>query len=95
MAYDSARGVTILFGGTAADGPNGETWEYDGTTWTLRPSSGPSPRYGHALAYDSARAVTVLFGGNDDWVTWESDGTEWKSRATPGPPAYSARGSGR
>ena len=37
MAYDSARGVTVLFGGGI--GPNtqyNDTWEWDGTSWTER-----------------------------------------------------------
>jgi hypothetical protein len=28
MAYDSARGVMVLFGGYAISGLNSETWEY-------------------------------------------------------------------
>src|SRR5262245_809753 len=60
MAYDSARGVTVVFGGIYADD---ETWEWSGQRWKLRASSGPSARYGHAMAYDSRRGVTVLFGG--------------------------------
>src|SRR5882672_10594794 len=62
MAYDSARGVTVLFGG-AGGVFNGETWEWNGTAWSRRVVSSPSPRDGHAMAYDSARHVTVLFGG--------------------------------
>jgi hypothetical protein len=89
IAYDSARGVTVLFGGW--DGSrNGETWEWNGATWTLRATTGPSPREDHALAYDSARGVTVLFGGFDgsyDGETWEWDGATWTLRATTGPSA--------
>ena len=62
MAYDSARGVVVLFGGQH-DVRKGDTWEWDGAVWTLRATTGPSPRYGHAMAYDSARGVVVLFGG--------------------------------
>ncbi len=36
MAYDSARGVTVLFGGGTDHGLSGQTWEWDGTQWTLR-----------------------------------------------------------
>ena len=72
LAYDSARGVTVLFGGYDIGGDNGETWEWDGTSWTLRSSTGPSRRELHAMAYDSARGVTVLFGGNrGGGETWE------------------------
>ena len=35
MAYDVARGVTVLFGGYVLP-PDaiGDTWEWDGTSWT-------------------------------------------------------------
>src|SRR5262245_32050912 len=36
LAYDSARGRTVLFGGVnAAILPVGDTWEFDGANWTL------------------------------------------------------------
>lgn len=73
MAYDSARGVSILFGGTA-DGIVGDTWEWDGTAWIQTGQSGPSPRTGHAMVYDDLRGVAVLFGGDArerDGQTWE------------------------
>jgi hypothetical protein len=85
MAFDGQRGVTVLFGGNTPQGRMGDTWEFDGTGWTLRSSGGsgqPVPREVPALAYDAARQVTVLYGGNgvgpdhrDD--TWEWDGTSW------------------
>lgn len=98
MAYDSARGVTILFGGYVVGSGGtivalGDTWEWDGTSWTQRaPASIPNGRYHHAMAYDSMRQVTVLFGGNAGGGrlndTWEWDGTNW-TRRTPAssPPA--------
>lgn len=87
MAYDSARGVTVLFGGFNFD----DTWEWDGATWTQRFASGPSVRYGHAMAYDSVRARVVLFGGSItsnpfySGQTWEWDGTAWVFRPLSGP----------
>jgi hypothetical protein len=85
MAYDSDRHVTVLFGGTDAIGLNGETWEWDGTTWANRnPPTAPSPRVGHAMDYDSARHVTVLFGGfdgADNGETWLWDGTNWSKQS--------------
>jgi hypothetical protein len=90
MAYDSARRVTVLFGGWNGSNFNGETWEWNGSTWTQRAVSGPSPRDSHAMAYDSVRGVTVLFGGMsfgptyyDD--TWEWNGTVWTQRMVSGP----------
>jgi hypothetical protein len=87
MAYDSVRGVTVLFGGWPRFA---DTWEWDGEAWALRATTGPAGRYGHHMVYDSARGVVVLFGGrtaegsycND---TWEWDGTTWSPRATTGP----------
>jgi len=94
MAYDSARGVTLLFGGAAGGTYDGETWEWDGTSWTLRSSSGPEPRVYHAMAYDSTRGVTVLFGGRGAGGrygdTWEWDGTSWTHRSSSGPSARNA-----
>jgi len=81
MVYDSARRVTVLFGGgDPYDGGHylGDTWEWDGDSWTERsPSVSPVGRFGHAMTYDSKRARVVLHGG---WVqdnpfpvndTWE------------------------
>src|SRR5205823_1183060 len=69
---------------------NGETWEWNGTAWTQRAVSGPSPRGHHAMAYDIGRGVTVLFGGSDgtsSGETWEWNGSAWTQRAAPGPSA--------
>src|SRR5438067_2330681 len=64
MAFDSARGMTVLFGGFDGNVLYDETWEWDGTSWAKRiPITMPSPRNLHAMAYDIAHAVTVLFGG--------------------------------
>ena len=96
MAYDSARGVTVLFGGLDASGgggslvSKGDTWEWDGTAWTLRATTGPAPRTSHAMAYDKARGRTVLFGGFGASVfgdTWEWDGIAWTQVASTGPTA--------
>jgi hypothetical protein len=37
MAYDSERGVTVLFGGQPSSGPLvGDTWEWDGGNWEIK-----------------------------------------------------------
>ncbi len=81
MAYDSERGVTVLFGGLASSWQD-DTWEWDGTNWTQKfPVTKPPRRLGHAMAYDSEREVTVLFGGWGDGGskndTWEWNGHNW------------------
>jgi uncharacterized repeat protein (TIGR03803 family) len=68
MAYDEARAVTVLFGGS----PDGiflrffasDTWEWNGRSWNQRQTSGsPSPRV-TSMAYDQMKRELVLFGGN-------------------------------
>jgi cysteine-rich repeat protein len=65
MAYDATRDRVVLFGGYDGTYRN-DTWEWDGSTWTLLSSqTSPPPRTGHAMAYDATRGRIVLFGGDD------------------------------
>ncbi len=93
MAYDSARGRTVLFGGRdtrSVQGTNelyGDTWEFDGYYWEQRfPANSPPARYAHTMTYDAARRVTVLFGGRlgldlhqspNAADVWEWNGNDW------------------
>ncbi len=91
MAYDSCRGVTVLFGGSDMSGTFQDTWEWDGDAWSLRGTTGPGPKRGHSMAFDKNRCVTVLFGGNDAVGnyfndTWEWDGSTWTQRCASCPP---------
>jgi hypothetical protein len=70
----------VLFGGTARHGPLGDTWTWDGSTWTKQaPATSPPAREFASMAYDPATGNLVLFGGdnagprsfNDTW-TWGS-----------------------
>lgn len=63
MAFDSSRGVTVLYGGWTDTSYFSDTWEWNGTRWTSRPVTGPGQRYLHAVAFDASRAQTVLYGG--------------------------------
>jgi hypothetical protein len=104
MVYDRDREVVILHGGwytvpyywtgqqTAFE--VGDTWQWDGTTWTQIPSGGKLK--GHSMAYDPPRKRVVLFsgsyscgyacGGYYDY-TQEYDGTRWTSTQSNGPAA--------
>lgn len=93
MAYDSARGKVILFGGIDANfNLLRDTWEWDAGGWQLRSSSGPSARCRHSMAFDQQRAKTVLCGGGGITVgsetpeTWLWNGTTWISTAASSPP---------
>lgn len=99
MAYDAARARTVLFGGTdsgAADVPNfGDTWEWDGSAWTLVAQTGPAARQSAAVAYDAERERVVIragltnAGGQFELLddTWEWDGSGWTQIAATGPGA--------
>ncbi|MCI0540026.1 MAG: hypothetical protein L0Z50_32875 [Verrucomicrobiales bacterium] len=95
MAYDSDRGVCVLFGGGTntfpSEIPFNDTWEWNGTSWTMRSSNDPSaanrppPMDRPIMAYDSFRKRTVLLGSSEragDQAkpvtrTWEWDGNIW------------------
>ncbi|HLQ37292.1 MAG TPA: kelch repeat-containing protein [Planctomycetota bacterium] len=94
LAHDISRSRTVLFGGE--DGSrqhNGfnDTWEYDGTNWTLvsTPAS-PTPRAEFTMIWTGAGML--LFGGrlgpNLFTDTWTYDGVSWTAQnpATPPPP---------
>ena len=98
LVYDAARDRLVAFGGSAAaGGAAGETWEYDGNSWSKREIAGPPGRQAHVLVYDPQRRRVVLFGGMGAGApgrpgprladTWEYDGTRWEQRATEGPGA--------
>ena len=102
FVYDAKRDRFVAFGGSAGMGKAySDTWEYDGTTWTKLPVTGPPARQAHVMVYDQRRGVTVLFGGMATPVpgqpppplgdTWEFDGAKWAQRGTTGPsPRYGA-----
>jgi hypothetical protein len=98
MVYDEARGRVVLFGGGGPNGQLGDTWTWDGTTWTqLQPATSPSPRSAASLAYDRAHGRVVLFGGVTPVAggglkhygdTWSWDGVTWTQlQPATSPPA--------
>src|SRR5437667_1745101 len=62
MVYAPPLSASLLFGRNA-ELNRSETWLWDGVSWGLCATGGPSPRTGHAMAYDAARNQVVLFGG--------------------------------
>ena len=91
MAYDAARQRVVMFGGFLGGGVwSDQTWEWNGTDWTLSHATGPSGRQYLGMVYDPGREHVVLSCGQaagfvrmDD--TWSYDGT-WTqlSVGTPG-----------
>jgi hypothetical protein len=94
LAYDPARGVLVLFGGSNGR-PLGDTWTWDGVTWAPTPG-GPGPRYDAAAATDPLGGV-VLFGGygpsgsflGGTWV-WQGSWRRLRPRTSPCPRAGAA-----
>jgi|GEM_PF-3098924 len=84
LAFDEVRGVVVLFGGLGCP-PQlsellGDTWEWDGESWSQRASTGPRARWNHALTFSAADGVTLLFGGQSNHRladTWGWNGTKW------------------
>ena len=83
MAFDSRRGVCVLFGGQNLENEYlAETWEWNGGSWKLATTSGPPPRGTHRLTYNQQTQRVMLVGGwgpdgqfND---TWSWDGKRWR-----------------
>lgn len=93
MAYDSRRGVIVMYGGYFGTHDLSETREWNGTAWILAAGGSPSSRDSSAMAFDMDRGRTVLFGGwidaeiRPDDQTWEWNGSVWRQRAVQGPSA--------
>ena len=64
MSYDAATGTIVLFGGDSSTGDLGDTWTWNGSTWTKQhPATRPAVRFEAAMAYDAAASNVVLFSG--------------------------------
>jgi len=90
IAYDAARGVTVLFGGVRSTSELADTWEWNGSNWNQRATSvQPLARQRPAMTFDAARQEVVLFGGFSTALygslqdTWTWNGSAW-TRQTPG-----------
>ena len=85
MAFDTARGVAVMFGGSNRR----ETWEWDGTDW--KRTLGAQPEYdweNGGICYDEARKEVLFAGGNRSTVgLWAYKGGDWvrKSVASTNP----------
>jgi hypothetical protein len=74
MAYDAARGRTVIFGGAEFQPPayalgtqvlTNAVWEWDGEDWQkAAPLTSPTARSQPRLAYDTVRQETLLLGGD-------------------------------
>jgi hypothetical protein len=90
IASDAANGTVVLFGGgtNRTDFWLGDTWVWDGSTWTeLHPAASPPALAGASMAYEAATGSVVLFGGRITAGfyhsgTWVWDGSTWAKQTT-------------
>jgi hypothetical protein len=107
LVHDPGRARTVLFGGfTSTSLANGvylgDTWTYDGSTWTLVAATGPAPRGYHAAAFDPPSGRVLVYGGRGNGITgghgggtsypvyadtWALDGATWTQVAVGTGPA--------
>ena len=81
LAYDENRGRVVMFGGFDG-GFLGDTWEWDGTSWTpVTGGTAPSARADFGMTFDQESGLTMLHGGSSAAGTesdlWLYDGTYW------------------
>lgn len=87
MAFDSARGRVILYGGQGRSGAGlDDTWTWDGIDWQQVTTPATAGfRYEHGMVYDAARDRMVVFGGYSGFGSGRAlgaeshlfDGTTW------------------
>jgi hypothetical protein len=87
MAHDQATRTAILFGGfSTTTGRLGETWSWNGTTWTqLDPATSPGViTTAWQSAYDPATSEVLVYCGDPGngrpflSQTWGWTGTKWR-----------------
>lgn len=96
MIYDPQRGHMVMTGGAAQFLPwpnapvmRGDTWIYDGITWTRDTGPQPPARRSSGFAYEPFRGVGVLFGGTDISSRPLGDTWEWNAQWTQVQPTVS------
>lgn len=90
-AYHRGRGAVVVFGGyNPASGSFGDTWTWNGTTWTSEPGTTPGVRFAPSMASDPVRDQLVMFGGRanlSSGETWTWNGQGWIQALPPSSPA--------
>ncbi|MGE3110005.1 MAG: kelch repeat-containing protein [Phycisphaerales bacterium] len=89
IAFDSQRGLPVIWTSNCGGSPMAGTWELQGPNWVNIVTLGqPMTCARGYLTYDSTRGVTVQFGGTgSDDRAYEYDGFSWVRSAVPGPDA--------
>lgn len=83
VAHDPERDRLLAYGGKFQQTFFPETWEWDGSTWTLKDASGPF-RAAIAMVYGGEGRGMLLFRGGDRSDIWSWNGTNWSLFAASG-----------
>ena len=88
VAFDSARGRVVVFGGGTRDRQlHATVWEWDGRRWQRHSASGPAARVGHSMT--GAGAGVYMYGGFNEAGSladlWKWNGTAWERIHDAGP----------
>jgi len=98
MAYDASANDAVLFGGestpagSASPSLLGDTWAWNGTSWSgLHPTGSLQVRDDAAMTSDGLTGGLILFGGSGPGGalqdTWLWNGTAWAAAQTTGAPS--------
>jgi hypothetical protein len=97
MAFDSGRGVIVLFGNIGGSGGTGKFWEWDGAAWIQRVFTGAIGGFQDVgMAYDVVRGVCCVFGApytntyNAQMLLWNGTAYSLPAPAVPTARPYAA-----
>jgi len=81
MAYDSVRDRVVLYGGGDVSVALFDTWEWDGTNWSLVPTTMAPPSGTMAFNPTSNDITLVATVESGQARVWNYDGTDWSAAA--------------
>ncbi len=84
MFWDAGLNEMLLYGGGGVASNNlGDTWAFDGSSWTeVAASGGPAPRNGAMAAAPLSGGGPILFGGETNGSAYQADTWEFGSPLT-------------
>jgi len=89
MAFDAARGVVVMYGGSYGSTYRADTWTWNGTTWQQAVTTGgPGDKALATMVWHPERNQVLLVGGRSRlgfvMDTWAWDGKSWTQILTSG-----------
>jgi MYXO-CTERM domain-containing protein len=82
LVTDDGTGRVVLIGGFDGTNVLGDTWEWDGLSWSQVQNASLTPRFQHAAAYDRGASRIIVYGGEASASSVLSD--TWASGSVGG-----------